>query len=615
MQNADLFDEAETAVVLSRTATKNCSRFKMSNGQKFESRRFLPAGKGDNALLRGDKFWVFVKRDKSWIEMSETWEKKVDFNLCGQLTQIVFKEIDTPNELEHFSSLQNLHYRGGGGAGRTVPIIATSNVWNLPTVLGFIEVSSSMIANSARKRFLDFPYHEGANLVWKTWNRVTAREYSNMICRISRFVIHPEIRGLGLARAFIEAAMSYAASRWHYGGFRPRFMEITADMLRYYHFLDENFVFVGETQGNEHRLQKDMQYLVRKARSTEEGSKGMPQGGGGIMTLQRSYATTLLNYTEANNKTLPDVINSLKYDASALDQETWEALYKLNRRPKPCYIAGITDEARDYVQGRNKTLGLKVAANIPATRRSEKEWMLTDITIHTSAKISQSKDARILQDSFGFVGSKLNATILKPTGFTIRSGEITLVCGASGSGKSLLLDGLKRISAAIENKELEVSGDLCTLKYSGRINREANVHTIKKLPTNRTPLELMGRATLDEFLSVTAQLGLAEPQLFVRQNETLSSGQKYRLQVALAFLQRPDILVIDNFCENLDRFTILAVCKGIKHLMSLYNVALIAATAAYDRVQESLQADQTILLKRGDYATVTERKVSTDHEI
>ena len=186
----------------------------------------------------------------------------------------------------------------------------------------------------------------------------------------------------------------------------------------------------------------------------------------------------------------------------------------------------------------------------------------------------------------------------------MRSGEVTLICGASGSGKSLLLEGLTKISHVSQSREVEtrtVDQDQ-GLSFSGRLTPKASVLRLAELPRSATPLDLIGKATLEEFLFTTAQAGLAEPQLFVRPNESLSSGQKYRLQIALSFLARPDILAIDNFCEHLDRYTLLAVCKGIRRLVSFYQVALIVATAGYDRVEEPLQADQRILLRRGDRA-------------
>ena len=351
---------ADDVVIVSRISDRKSLRFKTSDGRSFRARRYLPLGKGDCIFLGDDELRVLVKRDNCWIDIFDPWENKTDLEIFGKIIPIRFKEIETEEEIEHFSLLQDLHYRGGGGAGRAVPIIAKSSVWDLPSVLGFIEISSSMIANSARKRFFDFPYKEDSEFLWREWDRVAARKYSNIICRISRFVIHPELRGIGLAKSFTKAALLYARDRWHFGGFRPRFLEITADMLRYYRFLSRQFVFIGETEGNAHRVQKDMKYLVRRALAV----KGMPQGGGGIMTLQRSYAKSLLKYSESISTALPDIINSLKFDPSRLDQETWEALHRLNRRPKPVYVAGISQKPREYLSVRAKSLGLRSSKSI-----------------------------------------------------------------------------------------------------------------------------------------------------------------------------------------------------------------------------------------------------------
>ena len=604
-RSEDPLDEFHLAEVSSRTSIGHRARIILNDGTKIETRRFTPLGKGDCVRVHNGTLSVLARRDDDWIDLTHTWSKHITSSIFGEETVVTFKEIESAEELNYFYILQALHYRGAGGAGRTVPLIAQCNIWDLPTVLGFIELSSSMIANSARKRFLDYPYREDSTFLWKKWDRATAREYSNLVCRISRFVIHPEIRGLGLAKLFTDAAKHYVKDRWHFGGFRPRFLEITADMLRYYTFLDSNFLFVGETEGNEHRLQKDMRYLARRALG-RNGRKGMPQGGGGIMTLQRGYASALLEYTEANDKTLPDVIHSLRFEASSLDQQTWEALYKLNRRPKPCYIAPLTEDSADFVKTRSEVFRHKSPLPSLASNRTSSRWDAENITIGVSAVISQTEDARRLQDSFGFVGSKLEVVILRETSFSLRPSEVLLICGASGSGKSLLLNCLPYLAQSETANATKSDSQTSVVRFSGRFTPDARMTMLGSLPTGVTPLDLKGRVPLDEFMSITAQMGLAEPQLFVRPTETLSSGQKYRLQIALSVLEQPDLLVIDNFCENLDRFTIWAVCKGIKRLASRYKMGVVVATASYERIRRPLEASRLLLLRRGEAATVVE---------
>jgi len=546
---------------------------------------------------------VLAKNDGDWINIGTPWRKTERLQLANCEVTIIFKEIETDAELAAFEQLKHFHYRGGGGAGRTLPIIAVSDSIDLPEIIGFLEISSSMIVNTARKKFLDFPYSEPNGVAWKLWDREAASAYSSIICRISRFVIHPELRGLGLAKLFTDAARSYASERWHFGGYRPRFMEITADMLKYYKFLDKNFVSMGDTEGNEHRLAKDMSYLVRKAR-TDAGIKGMPQGGGGIMVLQRGYASQLINYLNESNKALAEVVSSLRYDPSQLDQDTWESLHRLNRRPKPSYIVGLTPTAKKYITARLALL--RGGATSTATRSSPlpTTWQVKSMDVCVSSSISQSKDGRILQDAFGFVGAALSATPFSGVSLTFISGELTLVCGASGSGKSLFLYGISSILASNSSDvALEIGGSQ-TIEVSGSSNQPAHLVSLAAVPHHVTALELKGRVPLGDFLHVAAICGLAEPQLFVRPVSTLSSGQRYRLQIALAVLRRPQVLVIDNFCESLDRFTAASVVKGLKRLARENAISLIVATAAYERLAGWCSPDQTIILRRGAIPTI-----------
>lgn len=586
--------------VVQRRVVSGRAVLSLSDGRTLEGRRYFPAGKDDYLRIVDDDVAVHVHLDDSWLPIGSSWSWRRSIDLGPHRIDLTFKEIDTDDELARFEALRRFHYRGGGGAGRTVPIIATSKIWDLPTVLGFVEVSSSMIANRARRVFLDAPYSETSGLHWQQWNAEASKKYSNAICRISRFVIHPELRGLGLAKGFMEAARRYAAERWHYGGFRPRFLEITADMLKYYPFVDQQFVFMGDTEGNQHRLSKDMTYLVRKAMG---GGDGMPEGGGGIMTLQRGYASQLMRYLATNSRPLEDVVNSLRHEPALLDQGTWEALHRLNRRPKATYVAGLTADARAYVE-RRRVLQAGGRSTTPKKQKEAKMWVIRDLSLSAHTAISQSSEARHLQDAFGFVGASLTSEILAGLTFELRGGEITLVCGASGSGKSLLVSACAGLlkGAPRENDQLPAG---TRIDLEGTISSPAKVIELSAVQGDLTPLELKGQASLEDFLSITAKCGLAEPQLFVRPVHSLSSGQRYRLSVALAFLARPEVVIIDNFCEPLDRFTALAVLRGIKHLASETRTAVLAATAAYDRLQALPEIDQVVLLRRGDDPVVS----------
>lgn len=604
-------DKSKTRLVRSRSVKDGRTRLKLSDGTMFESRRYFPVGKGDQLYTHQGETYVFAKEDNSWIPIGSTWTFDMKISVGGVSIPVSFKEIDNESELFHYQKLREFHYRGGGGAGRNVPIIATSKLWDLPNVLGFVEVSSSMIANSARKKFFDSPYKNKEGVRWLTWDREATRKYSNSICRISRFVIHPEIRGLGLAKHFVEAAIKFSSIRWHTAGRRPEFIEITADMLRFYPFVDGSpFKLMGETEGNAHRLSKDMNYLVQKALSPA-GNRAMPQGGGGIMSLQRGCARKIVEYMEMSDVSLAEIIDSLKFDPAKLSQKAWEALYKISRRPKPTYVCGLTDEANSYVINRYNKLFQTEFREVSTKGVKDICWRLRGLNISVSAEIDQTKEGRLLQDTFGFVGQRIDQNLIRDFDLEVESGKVTLVCGASGAGKSLFLDALHMLWGQPSRKKgrKRRSRTQNPIKVSGETDHNANISSMSaNLNESSTALDLKGTAGIADFIEIAASCGLAEPQLFVRPIVSLSSGQRYRLMVALAFLEKPEIVIIDNFCEPLDRYTTIAVCRGVQRLARNLGIAVIVASASYERLAKTLDANQTILLRRGHQPKVKRKK-------
>ena len=376
-------------------------------------------------------------------------------------------------------------------------------------------------------------------------------------------------------------------------------------MLRYYRFVGNEFVYIGQTEGNEHRIAKDMTYLVKKALAGK-GTRSMPQGGGGIMTLQRGYASQLLKYMETCNRSLGDIIECLQFSPEHLDQDTWEALYRLNRKPKPCYMAGLTSEAQEFLARRGSIMNQAPTRQTSNLRKDCKTFVFKNVNVSAQAKLAQSNDSRKIQDAFGFVGTTLNAEIISNTSFALTQGTVTIVCGASGSGKSLLgyairfLCGEDSVATNCNDSESEVNYSVL-----GSVNPKARVVEFQPYDESLNALEQVNSSDLEFFFEVCARCGLAEPQLFVRPIESLSSGQKYRLQIAGAFLQMPDIVYIDNFCESLDRHTAVAVCIGLTRLVESLGVAAIVSTAAYESLINILKPQQTILLRRGNAPIVS----------
>ena len=483
--------------------------------------------------------------------------------------------------------------------GRSVSLIAKVDTWDLPSVIGFIELSSTFIVNTARARFLNAQFvDKELGIAWHKWDAKTAKTFSNSIVRIARCVVYPELRGLGLSNVLVEAAIRYARERWHLAGLRPSFVEITAEMLRFWPFVKAaGFEYVGETEGNQHRAAKDMRYLVVRDLKTQ----GMPKGGGGIMGAQRAYAKTLVEVMNKTGYKIEEILSILQKSPEKLSNEEWVALHSVYRRPKPVYLKGLTESAENFIKRRLPTVKKQkeIPSELPYKTTAGKIVEIKALQLVAKSEPRSSERSRRVQEAFGIVTHEHSSTLIDKLNLTLHSGDIALIAGPSGSGKSLLIRALRFLTESQTIREQLPTG----IEVEGKNhNPPIDVSCLMPPDASLCPLELLPEESLEGALELLAAAGLAEPHLYVRPSETLSTGQKYRLSIAIALAKKPDLLLVDEFCESLDRYTSMAVCKRLKKMVATSSLAAVVATADPMRILQTLQPDYLLLLTSGGRA-------------
>lgn len=581
-------------MVVERRVGSNSLEIYLNNGEKIELRRFAPVGRGDILSIRDGDYWVKLPNSRGSLQITPAWNCVVNLPTLNDLS-VNIKEIETEQEIEGYLRLTNFHYRGGGGVGRRVPLIAIVDCWELPKVVGFIELSSSFLVNTARSQVLNATFSDPeTGVAWTRWDNKTAREFANCIVRISRCVVFPELRGVGLATLLVNAAIDFAKQRWHIGGLRPSFIEITAEMLRYWPFVKScGLHYVGETEGNQHRAAKDMKYLLGRTMKAEN----LPQGGGGILSLQRSHATMLAEVMRESKLSIPQIVNYLHCSPDKLTDEEWVLLHKVFRRPKPTFMKGLTKSANEFIERR---IGIVSSnkENITTQKKTKKNnneliLFIENLQVEIICRPVSSLRSRRVQEAFGIVSSEFYSRLLENLNLTMRRGEIVLIGGPSGTGKSLLLRAIRKIAGKANSR-----GRLPdTVKTDGRLKTlPIEVAWPKQIVPKMAPVELLKNFSLEESLQILASAGLAEAQLFVRPASTLSVGQAYRLALALSIAKKPDLLLIDQFCEPLDKFTTVAVCSRLRKVSKELGVGIIAATADPEKVARALNPNYLLLL-------------------
>lgn len=527
------------------------------------------------------------------VVVSPVWQREQTVGVCGRKLSIITKEIETPEELAGYDALTQHHYRTGISVGRRAIIIAKIDTEDLPSVVGFVEITSCFLVCVPRKRILDAPFEDSKRgIKWDRWDIETAKKFTNATARISRCVVYPEVRGIGIAGILAGAARDFATERWHIGGLRPSFLEITAEMLRYWPFVENaGFVKIGETEGNGDRLEKSMMYLLGRKKE----NRGFPKGGGGILTMHRAHAALLEDTMKKRDWSVENILAQIKKSPENLSVKDWVTLHGIYRRPKPVYMLGLTTDAKRHLRER---LSEELSDNEllhPPSNRAELRVLVKEITTTASCEADNSREARQIQEAFNLVSERLDTVITKNVDMDLRGGEITLVTGASGSGKSLLLNALAWHAGGYRKGWKLTSG----IQSRASVDTPfVKVATLASPPRNKSPIALLSALgmSLSDAMRLLASAGLGEAQLFVRPSKTLSSGQCYRLSLALALAKKPHLLLIDRFCESLDIYSAAAVCRRLRKEVERRGTIAVVAMVDGDRILSELRPQRLLRL-------------------
>ena len=197
---------------------------------------------------------------------------------------------------------------------------------------------------------------------------------------------------------------------------------------------------------------------------------------------------------------------------------------------------------------------------------------------------------------------------LDNTNFEIEKGELTVVVGPSGAGKTTALNILGGMDLAtkgrviIDNKEISSLKEKELIKY--RREDIGFVFQFYNLVQNLTALENVELATqicknpLDP-KAILKKVGLEE-----RMNNfpsQLSGGEQQRTAVARAISQRPSILFADEPTGNLDKKTSEELLDFLLKLHRKYDLTILLVTHDLDIAR---CGDEILLLEDGCLKTV-----------
>ena len=213
----------------------------------------------------------------------------------------------------------------------------------------------------------------------------------------------------------------------------------------------------------------------------------------------------------------------------------------------------------------------------------------------------------------------VDAPVLHDINLDVRSGENIAILGATGSGKSSLVQMIPRYYDPTEG-EIELDG-VNVKDYTLKALRAKIAYVLQKSElfsgTVAENLRWGNENATDEELREAAKIAQADEfiekfnngydTMIAEKGASLSGGQKQRLSIARALLKNPDVLIFDDSMSALDLTTSARLQKALREKLGELTVITIA-----QRVASVMNADRIIVLDggtivaEGDHKTLLE---------
>jgi urea transport system ATP-binding protein len=194
--------------------------------------------------------------------------------------------------------------------------------------------------------------------------------------------------------------------------------------------------------------------------------------------------------------------------------------------------------------------------------------------------------------------------ILRTLEFDARIGEVTVVLGRNGVGKTTLLKSLMGL-VAVKSGTIKLDGaDITHAPPYERVRRGVGF-----VPQGR---EIFGRLTVQDNLRmglasrpggtpIPAELFELFPvlkQMLNRRGGDLSGGQQQQLAIARALAAGPKLLLLDEPTEGIQPSIIKDIGRVIRMLADRKTMAIVLVEQYYDFAAEL--ADQYLVMERGE---------------
>ncbi|MCK4801920.1 MAG: ABC transporter ATP-binding protein, partial [Anaerolineales bacterium] len=218
-------------------------------------------------------------------------------------------------------------------------------------------------------------------------------------------------------------------------------------------------------------------------------------------------------------------------------------------------------------------------------------------------------DVEFKNVTFTYEGAKQPA--LKEVNLTVSQGEIILITGPAGSGKTTLCSCINGLVPHFHEGEL--SGDVLVRKYNTINARVGGLASLVGMVFQDPESQLVTNSVIDEVAFGPENLGVPREEINQRVLEalkatrlegyderephTLSGGEQQACVIAAVFAMQPEIYVLDEPLANLDPEGKAQVLRVVVELAKQHGTTLILVEHALEEVLPLV--DRVIVLNNG----------------
>lgn len=257
-------------------------------------------------------------------------------------------------------------------------------------------------------------------------------------------------------------------------------------------------------------------------------------------------------------------------------------------------------------------VGLFSAAEASAGRIFEILDSTAEVKEQQHACTLSSVKGRVVFENVTFsYGGNSHESVLKGIDLVAEPGEIVAILGATGAGKSSLvnliprfydvtdgrvtLDGVDVRELTLDNLRAQIGIALQeAVLFSGTIHD--NICYGKPDATDDEVIAAAKAAQAHDFIMDTQE---GYDSLIGQRGVNLSGGQKQRIAIARALLVQPSVLILDDSTSSVDVDTEAKIQTAVEDLMANRTSFIIA-----QRISTVLDADKIIVLDKGKIAAM-----------